>query len=88
MFDLDETLIHCNDYEPNAASDRHIKIVFPDGEIMDARINIRPYCRSVLRRLKKYFEIIVFTASDLHYARAILNQVDPEKELIDHILSR
>ena len=35
---MDETLIHCNDYDENAVSDIHIKISFPDGEIMDVSI--------------------------------------------------
>lgn len=44
IFDLDETLIHCNEnvYVP---SDFKIKINFPTGEIIQVGINVRPFAR-------------------------------------------
>jgi len=51
-------------------------------------ISIRPYAISFLKRMKKYFEIVVFTASDKAYADAILNEIDPDLEYISHRLYR
>lgn len=34
IFDLDETLIHCND-NPNVPSDVIVQIVFPTGELIE-----------------------------------------------------
>lgn len=44
VFDLDETLIHCNE-SLNVPNDFRIKINFPTGEIVQAAINVRPYAR-------------------------------------------
>lgn len=43
VFDLDETLIHCNE-SVNLPSDVVLPIKFPSGEVIEAGINIRPYC--------------------------------------------
>ena len=47
VFDLDETLIHCND-SADEESDVVLAIKFPSGEIIDAGINIRPYAKKLL----------------------------------------
>lgn len=44
IFDLDETLIHCND-TIEKKYDIKITIKFPTGESLDAGINIRPYAK-------------------------------------------
>lgn len=36
-------------------------------------VAIRPFAISFLRRMKKYFEIVAFTASERSYADSILN---------------
>jgi CTD small phosphatase-like protein 2 len=43
VFDLDETLIHCNE-STSIPSDVVLPIKFPTGEIIQAGINVRPYC--------------------------------------------
>ena len=47
IFDLDETLVHCNENE-NEVTDVTLPIKFPTGEIVEAGINIRPYVRECL----------------------------------------
>jgi len=59
-----------------------------DGFMVKAYVSIRPYAISFLKRAKKYFEIIAFTASEKSYADVILNEIDPEGTLIDHRLYR
>ena len=54
VFDLDETLIHCND-TLDLPHDVRIKIVFPNGDRIDAGINIRPYAVELLKNLSKNF---------------------------------
>lgn len=48
VFDLDETLIHCKeDFDPNNI-DHVIWIKFPDGEVVTAGLNVRPYALETL----------------------------------------
>ena len=44
VFDLDATLIHCND-PLTTPHDVKLPIKFPTGELIEAGINIRPYAR-------------------------------------------
>ncbi|CAD8098414.1 unnamed protein product [Paramecium primaurelia] len=83
VFDLDETLIHCNE-SIQIPGDIILPIKFPTGEIIEASINIRPYAQQVLQTLNKYFEIIVFTASHSCYANVVIDYLDPYKNIISH----
>jgi len=87
VFDLDETLIHCNNsyMEP---SDIVLNMTFPDGITSKAGVNIRPFAREMLRELHKECEIVVFTASHKDYMNPILNWLDPNNELIDYRMHR
>lgn len=66
VFDLDETLVHCNETEHN--SDVVIAVTFPNGESVNAGINVRPHCLKILKALSKVCEVMVFTASHACYA--------------------
>ncbi|CAK89905.1 unnamed protein product (macronuclear) [Paramecium tetraurelia] len=83
VFDLDETLIHCNE-SIQVPGDVILPIKFPSGEIIEASINIRPYAQQVLQTLHKHFEIIVFTASHSCYANVVIDYLDPHKNVIAH----
>ncbi|CAD8184199.1 unnamed protein product [Paramecium octaurelia] len=83
VFDLDETLIHCNE-SVQIPGDVILPIKFPSGEIIEASINIRPYAQQVLQTLNKHFEIIVFTASHSCYANVVIDYLDPNKNTISH----
>jgi CTD small phosphatase-like protein 2 len=63
VFDLDETLIHCVDDPTKQSTDIVLEVVFPNGDRAEAGINVRPYALECLREAKKYFQIVVFTAS-------------------------
>lgn len=87
IFDLDETLVHCvngSEIEPDIV----LPLQFPTGEISQAGITIRPFARECLKEANKYFEVIVFTASHQCYADAVLNFLDPTRELVHHRLYR
>jgi len=76
IFDLDETLIHCNENDEKP-SDIQIPITFPTGDVITACVNIRPYAREILKSLSEHFEVIVFTASHSCYANKVLDWLDP-----------
>jgi CTD small phosphatase-like protein 2 len=59
-----------------------------EDEMGKAYVSLRPYALSFLKRARKYYEIIVFTASDRSYADVILDEIDPDHALIDHRLYR
>ncbi|CAG9327749.1 unnamed protein product [Blepharisma stoltei] len=86
IFDLDETLVHCCDRTNDC--DVILPISFPSGETLAAGINIRPYAVECLREVNKDYEIIIFTASHQSYADAVLDYLDPNKEIIHHRLYR
>ena len=56
-----------------------------EGEI--GYVSIRPYALSFIKKMSKYFEMIVFTASEKDYADMIVDQLDLEG-LIKHRLYR
>lgn len=87
VFDLDETLIHCNE-SVDLPCDVKLPIRFPHGEVIEAGINIRPYVMECLKELSQYFEIIVFTASHGCYANVVLDYLDPKEQYIHHRLFR
>lgn len=87
VFDMDETLIHCNE-SLDMPADVILPIVFPNGEVVEAGVNIRPYAVEILKELSQYYEVIVFTASHSCYANVVLDYLDPEGEYIHHRLFR
>lgn len=48
IFDLDETLIHCVDDISTESPDIVLNVLFPNEEVVEAGINIRPYVRECL----------------------------------------
>ena len=61
---------------------------FPNGDIAEAGINVRPYALECLREASKYFQIVVFTASHQSYADVVLDYLDPNHELVEYRLYR
>ena len=51
-------------------------------------MNIRPNLMDFIKRLSKHFEIIIFTASQNHYANSVLDYLDPKNEYFYHRLYR
>lgn len=51
-------------------------------------VYVRPYALEFLKELGQIFEIVIFTASTQDYADAVIDKLDPHKELIDHRLYR
>jgi CTD small phosphatase-like protein 2 len=87
IFDMDETLIHCNE-SLDMPSDVVLPITFPNGEVVEAGVNVRPYAIEILKELSQYYEIVVFTASHACYANVVLDYLDPHEQYIHHRLFR
>jgi len=87
IFDLDETLIHCNE-SADVPSDVVLPIRFPHGEIIEAGINVRPYALEILKEMSQICEVIVFTASHSCYANVVLDYLDPHGQYVHHRLFR
>ncbi|CAD8165619.1 unnamed protein product [Paramecium octaurelia] len=87
IFDLDETLVHCNE-SILQKSDFLLNIKMSPNLVVKAGVNIRPGAIELLESLVEHFEIIVFTASHQCYAKQVLDYLDPENKLISHRLFR
>lgn len=88
IFDLDETLVHCITFGEKGQHDVTVDVRFPTGMVATARLKIRPFVRECLAEANKLFEVMVFTASHQCYADAVLNYLDPDRQLIHHRLYR
>ncbi|CAD8171973.1 unnamed protein product [Paramecium octaurelia] len=86
IIDLDETLVHCNEFSC-LKSDFFIPVIFNE-QIYQVGISIRPYAQQFLRNMAKDYEIIVFTASNPDYANKIIDYLDPQHNLVSYRLFR
>lgn len=87
IFDLDETLIHC-ELDANKESQCKIEILLPCKKIKTIGLNIRPHWREELLKIKKKYHVVIYTASHQSYADSVLNYLDPLKEIFEYRLYR
>ena len=85
LFDLDETLVHCTGdlSSNNETYQDSIEISLPGNKEAKVGINIRPLWKKTLNLIKKYYYIVVFTASHQAYADAVLDFMDPDKNILN-----
>ena len=90
LFDLDETLVHCTgDIKLNNDPYQHcINIVLPGNKETKVGINMRPFWKKTLNLIKRYYHIVVFTASHQAYADAVLDFMDPSNKFFKYRLYR
>jgi Dullard-like phosphatase family protein len=90
ILDLDETLIHSEDYVPG----RNYDYIFMMDNLAlphkkdEIGVFFRPYLMEFLERLSKKFELVIFTAGRQDYADHILDKLDPENKYFAHRLYR
>jgi len=83
IFDLDETLIHSFDNQDEVGCNEVVFIKLdPDEDPVPVGINIRPFARECLQEAAKFFQVILFTASEKDYADPIIDLIDPDRKLI------
>ena len=90
LFDLDETLVHCIG-DPSSSNEKYqysIEISLPGNKETIVGINIRPLWKKTLNLIKKYYYIVVFTASHQAYADAVLDFMDTDKKYFKYRLYR
>ncbi|CAD8117974.1 unnamed protein product [Paramecium sonneborni] len=80
IFDMDETLMHCNEDE-NDKCQFKIPIEFEDGERIVAGINIRNFAKEIIQKLCEVCEVMIFTASQDIYANQVIDILDPHNNL-------
>lgn len=84
--DLDETLVHCT-VQPFENPDLIFPVVF-NGSPYKVYVRKRPYLDHFLATVSKFYEVVVFTASQRVYADVLLDLLDRKKEYVDHRLFR
>merc|ERR1719189_298927 len=89
VLDLDETLVHCTTeaFEVKGKPDAVFEVTF-NGVDYTVYMNKRPYLDAFLDEVSKWFEVVVFTASQKCYADKLLETIDPEGKRIAHRLFR
>jgi Dullard-like phosphatase family protein len=89
VFDLDETLIHGVVNITNYKNEKNIiSITLPSKKIAKIGVNIRPNWEEAIKRIKKLYTIVIYTASHSSYADAVLNFLDPENKYFYNRLYR
>jgi CTD small phosphatase-like protein 2 len=86
VLDLDETLVHCST-EFMSDADFNFSVHF-EGTNYTVYVKRRPFLQALLQYAARYFEVVVFTASQKAYADRLLNILDPDHTLIHHRLFR
>jgi Dullard-like phosphatase family protein len=90
VLDIDETLVHSDLIVEQSVELEHMK-----GKKYDTKINFanpnqtvdvygvryRPFLLEFLERMHRVYDIAVYTASTRDYADAVLNELDPRREL-------
>lgn len=84
VLDLDETLIHST--VNNTDKGELMSYYNEDKKLVKFRVIKRPYVDEFLKELKKYYTLILFTASERLYADTCLTLIDPENKIFSHRL--
>ena len=87
IFDLDETLIHCELKDIQSAQ-KQIKIKISASIERTVGLNIRPNYKETIEKLKENYHVVMFTASLQKYADAIMDEIDPNGELFEYRMYR
>ena len=87
LLDMDETLIHSEEFEEEKYKRGHpqrydfVIEMHANGRIHKIGVYIRPHCMDFLRKLSQKFEVVIFTAARQDYADKILDKLDPNRTL-------
>jgi len=86
VLDLDETLVHCNT-EGVGTFDERFSVRY-NSQDYDVYMKKRPYLEEFLAAVSKWFEVVVFTASQKCYANTLLDVIDKDRKYIHHRVFR
>ena len=79
ILDLDETLVHSS-FVPFENNDIILNVDF-ESVMYNIYVLVRPGAIDFLKKVTKYFEVIIFTASIAKYALPLLDILDQEKKI-------
>ena len=79
ILDLDETLVHSS-FEPFSKSDIILNVNF-DGIYYKIYVLVRPGAKEFIKKISKYFELVIFTASISKYASPLLDILDKDRNI-------
>ena len=90
MLDLDETLVHCCNFNPVEAKNAMFNVSYlnPNGIRINAKFNMRPFLKEFLEEVSSFYDIGIYTASEKSYAEAIVKFFDPLGRYVKHLLHR
>lgn len=88
LVDMDETLIHSEEWKTGVKYDEVVEIVNPMGMKEKIGVFVRPYCLEFLQRMAARFEIVVYTAAREDYASQVIDRLDPTGRLVSGRLYR
>lgn len=80
VLDMDETMVSAR-FKSKLPDDFQTNFII-DFQGQPIHVRVRPYLQDCLERLSQLYEIIVFTAGVQEYADKILDQIDPERQII------
>lgn len=86
VLDLDETLVHSS-FKPVTVPDLIIPVEIK-GNVHQVYVRKRPYVDEFMKRVAQMFEVVVFTASLSEYADPVLDELDPDNNMVHHRLFR
>ena len=78
VLDLDETLVHSS-FKPLPNPDMVITLQIDSTRTYSVYVMKRPGVDMFLRRLSRFYELVIFTASLSKYANPLLDQIDPDR---------
>jgi len=87
LFDLDETLVHCNNNEPGMDGDV-VSVKLPTNKIVKVGLNIRKNWQNALDLIMNHYHVVIYTASHPSYADAVLDYMDKENKYFKYRLYR
>ena len=75
ILDLDETLVHSSFKFFPFQADIYLNIQVKN-KVHIVNVLKRPYVHDFLKKMSNFYEIVIFTASNAHYANPLLDQLD------------
>ncbi|CAE6928004.1 ctdspl2b [Symbiodinium natans] len=89
VLDLDETLVHCcRGSSPIGLTRAPDLLVEFDDAAGTGRVYFRPFAQIFLEVISRFFEVVVFTASQQSYADQVVDALDPRRVFVSHRLYR